>query len=258
MRRLVFAAVALLVVPALALAGKTVTEGNTTLQLKAKFDPNKASKSKKRLRPVGLEYEAVSDTTNDKRLPDLRSAKVHLGGARFKFGAFPKCDETDAATDGDDVCPKGSRVGAGTAVAEVHPPDDPNAKTDVPVDVTLYNGELDTDRDGNPAATSRKGLLVYTEVAGTNVALPFWAERRGRQLAFYNPEDDPEPNEDFLYTIKEIHVTIDKRSIRRGGRRIPFLGAPTKCDRRWTITHTDEPYRGQPLTATHKQRCRDA
>jgi len=258
MRKLLIAGLALLLIPALALAGKTVTEGTNTLQVKASFDPAKASKSKKKLRPVEVTYDVVSGTTNDKRLPDLRSVKAYLGGAKFKFDAFPKCDETDAATNGDGECPNGSRVGSGTAVAEVHPPDDPNAKSDVAVDVILYNGTLDTDRDGNPSTTTRDGLIVYTEVAGTQAVFPFWAERRGTQLAFYNPAEDPEPNQEFSIGIKEIHLIIDKRSVRRDGRRIPFLGAPTECEGKWTVTHTNEHYTGQPLVAQHKVRCSEA
>ena len=258
MRRPILISLALLLVPALAFAGKVVTEGNNTLQIKAKFDPAKASVSKRKPRPVEVDYDYVAGTTNDKRLPDLRSVKVFLGGAKFRFAAFPTCDETDAATDGNDVCPDRSRVGGGTAIAEVHPPDDPNAKTDVPAEVVVYNGELDTDREGQPAAETRRGLLIYTEVAGQRVALPFWAERRGRQIALYNAEDDPDPSAESLYAIKEIHLQIDRRSVRRNGRRIPFLGAPRACDGRWVVTTTNEPYQGQPITARHRARCEDA
>ena len=257
-RRPLLAAVSLLVVPALALAGKTVTEGNNTLQIKAAFDPAKASESKKKRRPIESRYDYVAGTTNDKRLPDLRSVKVFLDGAKFAFDAFPTCDETDAATEGDAVCAKGSRVGGGTGIAEIHPPDDPNTKTDLEVDVTLYNGDLDTDREGQPLSPTRQGLLVYTEVAGTRVVLPFLAERRNRQVTLYNPEEDADPGSEGLYAIKEIHLTIARRTIRRDGRRIAFLGAPVVCDRSWTVTTTNEPYTGQPIMARHKVRCTDA
>lgn len=257
MRRLILAGTALLVVPALALAGVTVTQGKNTLKVRANFDPAQASKSKNRLRAIKVKYDYWAGTTNDTRLPDLRSVKVFMGGARFGFGAFATCDETDARTNGKGACPDGSRVGRGTAVAEVHPPDSPTTKTDVETDVVLYNGELDTDRDGNPM-DPRPGLLVYTEVGGTPVALGFWSERRKRQLSYYNPEDDAEPNSEGLFAIKEIHLTIRRQSRMRGGRRIPFVAAPTRCDRRWTVSTTNEPYKGQPVTARHRVRCTDA
>jgi hypothetical protein len=58
--------------------------------------------------------------------------------------------------------------------------------------------------------------------------------------------------------VKEIHVTIARRSVMRSGRRVPYVGAPVKCDRRWTVTTTNEPYQGQPLTAKHRVRCTKA
>ena len=258
MRKLLTAGLALLLIPALALAGKTVTEGNNTLKIKAAFDPAKASKSKSNLRSTEVSYDYVAGSTNDKRLPDVRSVSAFLGGARFGFGAFPKCDETDAANQSDSVCPNGSKVGEGTAIAEVHPPDDPQARNDLEVDVTVYNGRLDTAPDGSPSGKNRPGLLIYTEIAGANVALPFWAERRNRQVTLYNPEDDPTPNEDALYAIKEIHLVFDRRSVRRAGQRIPFVALPRRCDDFWTVTTTNEPYQGQPITATHRVRCTDA
>lgn len=257
MRRPLLVGLALLLVPALAFAGKTVTEGNATLKIKAKFDPATASKSKKKRRPIAVDYDYFAGTTNDQRLPELRSVKVFLGGAKFGFGAFPTCDETDAANEGEGVCPEASLVGEGTGVAEVHPPNNPTDKSDLALDVHVYNGELDTDRNGDPA-DPRAGLLIYTEVGDTPVILPFWGERRGRQVSYYNPVEDQDPNADALYEIKEIHLKLDRRAVRRDGRRIPFIGAPTDCDGRWIVTTTNEPYRGQAATARHKVRCEDA
>ena len=41
-------------------------------------------------------------------------------------------------------------------------------------------------------------------------------------------------------------MTIDRRSVRRDGKRIPFLGLPTKCDGKWIVTATNELYEGDP------------
>ena len=88
MRRFVLAGLALLLVPALALAGKTVTEGTNTLKIKAKFDPAKASKSKNKLRPTETKFDYFAGTTDGSRLPELRDLVVYLGGSRFGFKAF--------------------------------------------------------------------------------------------------------------------------------------------------------------------------
>ena len=258
MRRFVLAGLALLLVPALALAGKTVTEGTNTLKIKAKFDPAKASKSKNKLRPTETKFHYFAGTTDGSRLPELRDLVVYLGGSRFGFKAFPACDETDAANQGDGVCPDGSLVGEGTGVAEVHPdPADPSQDSDLELDVKVYNGSLDTDENGDPM-DPRTGLLLYTEVGGTPVTFPFWGERRGKQVALRGPQDDPDPGVDSLFSIKEIHLTIDRRSVRRDGKRTPFVGLPTKCEGKWTVTATSAPYNGDPLTAKHKVRCEDA
>jgi hypothetical protein len=258
LRRFVLAALALLLIPALALAGKTVTEGKNTLRIKAAFDPAKASKSKNKLRPTEVTYDYFADTTDGSRLTDVRSVVVYMGGAKFGFNAFPKCDETDAFEQGDGVCPAGSLVGEGTGVAEVHPdPADPSQDTELSVDVKAYNGSLDTDKNGDPM-DPRPGLLIYTEIGDARVTLPFWGERRNRQLAFRAPDEDPDPGVAGLYEIKEIHLQLDRKAVRRAGKRTPFVGLPTRCKRKWVVTTTNTPYEGDPVTAKHKVRCTKA
>lgn len=255
MRRLILAGLALLAVPALALGGKTVTAGTDTLRIKAKLAPAKASKTKGAARPVAVKYDYVAGTTDGSRLPDLRSVKVFLGGVVTNYDAFPKCDETDARTKGRGACPEGSRVGSGRATAEIHLGD---SKEVVSAKVLVYNGRLDTDRNGAPLDTPKDGLLIYTKIEGANLALPFWAERGNRQVAYYNPEQDPDPNADALYTIKEVHLTFPRRSARKGGRRIPWNQAPRKCRGRWTARTTSDRYQGGELTAKHVIKCEKA
>ena len=258
MRKLLIAGLALLLIPTLALAGRTVTEGNRTLKIKSTFDPAQASKSKDKLRPTKTTFDYRAGTTDGSRLPDLRSVVIRLGGARFGFNAFPKCDETDAFEQGDTACPDGSLVGQGTGVAEVHGnPTDPSTDSELALDVKAYNGSLDTDKNGDPM-DPRPGILIYTEIGDTNITLPFWGERKNRQLAFRGPDEDPDPGVAGLYEIKEIHLTLKRRSVRRNGERVPFLGLPTRCDGRWVVTATNTPYEGDPLTARHRIRCTDA
>ena len=258
MRKLLLAGLALLLIPALALAGKTVTEGTNTLKIKSSLDPAKASKSKDNLRAAAATFDYVAGTTDGSRLVDDRSVVVSFGGPRFIFKALPACDETDAFEQGDDVCPDGSLVGEGTGTAEVHPdPADPSKDSDLELDVKLYNGTLDTDKNGDPM-DPRPGLLVFTKVGDTNITLPFWGEKRGKQVAFRGPDEDPDPGVASLYEIKEIHLDIERRTVRRDGKRVPFLALPTKCEGAWISTATKDPYEGEPLTAKHKVRCTEA
>ena len=258
MRRIVIAASALLLIPALALAGKTVNEGTLSARIKSTFDPAKASKSKDRLRPAAITFDLFSESNDGSRLPELQNVIVNLGGPRFFFKAFPACDESDAAGQGDGVCPDGSRVGQGTGVAEVHgDPNDPSKDTILELDVKVYNGALDTDVNGNPM-DPRPGLLLYTQLGDDPIVFPFWGEKRGRQVALRGPDEDPDPGVDSLFSIKEIHLRIDRRSVRRNGKRIPFLGLPTRCENKWIVSASLEPYGTDPLRPTHKVRCTDA
>jgi hypothetical protein len=105
----------------------------------------------------------------------------------------------------------------------------------------------------------RPGILFYSEVGDIKVTIPFWGERRGKQIALRGPEQQPEPTPgEGTFEIKEVHIHIDRRSVRKGGKKTPFLGLPTKCDGKWVVTTTNFAYGRDPLTAKHKVRCQDA
>jgi hypothetical protein len=260
LRRLLLTGLALLAVPALALAGATATDGTDTLKIKAKFDPAQASKRTGDARPIEFKLDYFAGTTDDSRIPDVRSVSVFAGGAVIAHDAFPKCDESDLIAEGPSACPKGSKVGVGKAVAEVHPPDSTTTKSEVPVDVVVFNAKAESDRNGDfEGGPVHDGILFYTEVAGTKLALPFWAEDGNKRLTYYNPEEDTVPPADnALYTVKEVHVTFPRRSVRRNGKRIPWMAAPRKCNGSWTASMTNDRYEGGPLTAKHKIRCTKA
>lgn len=255
LRRLILSGLALLAVPAFALAGAVVSDGNDTLKVKARFDPAQASK-KGDARAMEVRYDYVAGTTDDSRLPDLESLSVFLGGAVLGFDAFPKCDEQKAAARGKGACPPGSRVGKGTAIAEIHLPGTETDKRDVKLDVLALNGRMTIDRNGDKMKP-RDGLLLYTSFEGTTLAIPFWGEDGNRRITYYNPKKDPDPPADnALYAFKEIHLTFPRKSRRHGGKRVPFIAAPRTCDRRWTVTTTNDRYVVGPLTAKHNVRCR--
>ena len=256
LRRLIPTGLALLTVPALAFAGAVATDRGDTLRIKARFDPAQASK-KGAARPMKVRYDYVAGTTDGSRLPDLRSVSVFLGGARFGFDAFPKCDERKAAAQGKGACPAGSRVGKGTAIAEIHIPGD-TGKSEQKLDIFAFNGRMTLDRNAR-RMKPRDGLLLYTSFEGTTLAIPFWGEDRNRRITYYNPKKDPDPPADnALYAVKEVHLTFPRRSRRHRGRRVPFIAAPRRCDRRWTVTTTNDRYKGGKLTAKHRIRCRKA
>ena len=251
MRRLVFLTGALLVIPALALAGPVATDDNRTLQVKVGLSPAKASKKKGTARPVAAKYDLVAGTTDGSPIPDLRSVKVDLGGTVMGFDAFPKCTESKAGEEGQSACPKGSKVGQGSATAEIHLP---TGNQDLKTAVTLYNGASDLDANGDPREPV-DALLVYTEVAGAKIVIPMEATDGDKAVILRNPEEDEDPNALRPYAIKEIHLTIPQRT---GKRRTPFVAAPRKCEGNWLASSTYDFYEGGPLTATHRIKCKKA
>jgi hypothetical protein len=259
LRRLFPGGLALLLLPALAYAGATATDGTDTLKIKARFDPAKASKRGSQPRPIQYKLDYWAGTTDDSRLADVRSVSIFSGGAVNAFDAFPKCDETNLLDQGARACPKGSKVGTGKAVAELHPPDSTTSKDNVPAPVIVFNGKIETNRNGAVTGNVRDGILFFTQVGETKIVLPFEAEEGGKRVTYYNPQDDPTPpGDNSLYTVKEVHVTFPRRSVRKDGRRIPWTAAPTKCDESWIVTATIDRYDGGPLTASHRVKCRKA
>jgi hypothetical protein len=259
MRRLVLIASALLVLPALAFAGAVVTDGTDTLRIKAKFDPAKASKRKGAARPVEFKPDYFAGTTDGSRLADVRSVSVFAGGAVTAYDAFPKCAERKLVEEGPRACPKGSKVGSGTATAEIHDPNTTTSTALVPAKVTIYNGKAQTDRDGDPLATPKDSILFYAVAGDSRLTLPFWAEDGNTRVTYYNPKKDPSPpGDNALYTVKDVHVTFRARSVRKNGRRIPWMAAPRKCDGSWIVTATSDRYEGGELTAKHAVKCKKA
>lgn len=253
------AGLALLAVPALALGGATATDGTDTLRIKAKVEPPQASKRNGRARPVEFRFHYWAATTDGSRVPDLRSVSVFAGGAVLAHDAFPKCDESKLLDKGPGACPKGSRVGSGKAVAEVHLQDSATSRQDFPAKVLVFNGKVETNRNGGRYGTPRDGILFYTEVEGAKLALPFEAEDGNRRLTYYNPVNDPmPPGDNAFYTVKEVHVTFPRRTIRKSGRRIPWMGAPRRCRRNWVVSATNDRYEGGKLTARHRVKCTKA
>ena len=121
LRRFLVAALALLLIPALALAGKTVTSGKNTLKIKADVRPGRRPASRRTSRGPLSSRSTTSPTRPTAAGSRRRCASSWSGRAARSSAssAFPACDETDALEQGDGVCPDGSLVGEGTGVAEV-------------------------------------------------------------------------------------------------------------------------------------------
>lgn len=255
MRKLTVAGVVALAIPALAYGGATVTDGTDTLKIKGTVKPAKASKSRSQPRAVAFSLDYAAGTADGSRVADVRSASVYGAGGVTNYDAFPKCAELKLRGGGPRACPRGSRVGGGTAVIELHLTE--TGKQDVKVDVAVFNGRVQTKRDGRRYDRPRDGLLFFTTFEGGKHAIPFEAEDRNRRVTYYNPKRDPSPpGDNALYTVKEVHVDFPRR-VRRG---VPWMQAPTRCprNRKWVGTVTVDRYDGGKMTAKHAVRCSPA
>jgi hypothetical protein len=247
---------AALAVPALALAGRTVVDGTDTLKISGSVKPAKASESKSRPRAVAFKVNYSAGTTDGSNVADVRSGSVFGGGGVTNYDAFPKCAELKLRDKGPSACPKGSRVGKGTATAELHIPGAAE-KEDVTLKVKVFNGKIQTNRNARRYKKPRDGLLFFTTFLDGKHAFPFEAEDGNTRVTYYNPKKDPEtPGDNALYTVKEVHLTFPRR-VRRG---IPWIQAPTKCpsSRKWVGTVTVDRYDGGKMTAKHAVRCSPA
>lgn len=250
MRRLILAGAALVAVPAFAFAGPIAKEGNLTLQVEAKYKPVKASKKGKPARAIRFDYRHTAGTVDGSGLPDFRRITVETGGPKFAFGSVPYCVYSEVAEQGPSACPEGSQVGRGSGTAELH---GPTGNQDVEVDLDIYNGDIDIDENGANRSEVGEGILLVAHIDGTPLAtIPMDALPNDKGVELRNPEEDPNPDTSFPYGIKEVEIVIDKRKNEQG---VAYLGAPTKCKKKWVVATTMEPYTGDEIRATDKVKC---
>ncbi|MEX0992961.1 MAG: hypothetical protein WDZ37_03100 [Solirubrobacterales bacterium] len=167
----------------------------------------------------------VWDTTGAKPLA-LRHLRLPFPrGGRVNGGLFKTCDMEELEHEGEEACPKGSKVGTGKATADARP------VVTVPVDakLTLFNGEP---AGGNPT------ILIYGEVdLGTysELAVTVRAVARKQRKGPYGYVLDIEiPPLSTLpgqppAALTFARVTTLDRTARRRGRTRHYIEAPLLC-----------------------------
>jgi hypothetical protein len=241
MRKLA-AVLALLLVPAVALGGKTSTAGDQSLKLATGVTPAKASKQGKprnvRLK-VRLDYlslgEGVQIQENTKSVRFRSPAGMKLHPRRFE-----SCLLSALAADNDNGCPAGSVVGSGTATADARPAiADP-----LPAQVTLYSGIDDVNVDGTPRVPGTPAMILLAKTPlGVNSVLPF--DIHGNELLLeFAP---PVPGEPQIFHLQIVDLTFPKNG---------YVTAPASCaGRSWPFSLTIENFDGPSVTARHAVRC---
>jgi hypothetical protein len=246
------------VLAALVFAG--IAFGAATTTFETVPHPNKASK-KKKVQPLTLEINlAFSDVAPQP--PPLRRIVLRFNrGGIFNGRLFPKCDFSSLATRGPSACPRGSKVGSGTATASALP-----VISRISAAITLFNGEP---KRGVPT------VLIYSVPdISSPITLQGTVERKppspcgdGGQCEYTMSIDVPpiptlpgQPNASVLTVkTKTANVFVKKKRKVRGRRRtvkIPYIGAPRACTGKWVGESIITFESGETVKAIDSNPCR--
>jgi hypothetical protein len=225
--------VSVLVLSALVAVSVALAAVTTTLEVKA--TPNKASKSKKKLTPIRLTINVAFSDPAAPQPPYLKKVVIRFNeGGTYNGKLFPKCKKSALDARGPGGCPKGSKIGKGTATASAQPVIPlVNAK------LTIFNGEL---KGGVPT------VLIY---AVPDISSPLSIEgtvKKGSKVSCgdggkcdyvltFSVPDIPtlpgQPNAAVLTTKTQTDNVFVKKKKRGKTVKIPLIGAPIKCTGKW-------------------------
>jgi hypothetical protein len=230
------------------LIAATVAFGAVTTTLEVIPRPNKAS-TKKKVRPITLEINVTTSDPAVAQPPPLKQVVIRFNqGGQFNT----------LQSQGPKACPKGSKVGSGSALASAKPIiDQVNAKT------TIYNG---APKNGVPT------VLLYNvpdisspiTVQGTvqkkaPVSCANGAGKCDYVLTFDVPQIPTLPNAPpaSVLSVKTKTIQAFVKKKKRGKRvKIPYIGAPKKCKGKWVADATFKFYDGQSSTSVASLPCK--
>lgn len=240
----------------------TVAFGAVTTTLQVIPRPNQAS-TKKKVRPITLEINVSTADPAAAQPPPLKQVVIRFNkGGVFNGKLFPKCKQSALQAKGLKGCPKGSKVGTGTALASAKPIID-----QVKATVTVFNGEL---KNGVPT------VLLYNVpdisspivVGGTVQKKPAASCASGAgqcdyTLTFNVPEiptlPGAPPASVLSVKTKTLNVFVTKKKKVNGKTRTvryPYVGAPTVCKGKWVAEASFAFYDGQASKSEASLPCK--
>jgi hypothetical protein len=244
------------------LVAATVAFGAVTTTLKVTPSPSKAS-TKKKVRPITLGIDITTADPAAPQPPPLKRVVIRFNqGGQFNGKLFPKCKFNELQSQGPKACPKGSKIGTGTALASAKPIiDQVNART------TIYNG---APKGGVPTVLlynvpdiSSPITVQGTVAKKSAVSCANGAGKCDYVLTFDVPQIPTLPNAPPASVLsvktKTLKVFVKKKKRVKGKRRtvkIPLIGAPKKCTGKWVADSTISFYDGQTATATTSLPCK--
>jgi hypothetical protein len=240
------------------LIAAAVALGAPTTTLEVKAIPNKASKSKKKLTPIRLAINVAFADPAAPQPPYLKKVVIRFNeGGTYNGKLFPKCKITTVLAQGPSGCPKGSKIGKGTATASAQP-----VIPLVNAVITLFNGEL---KGGVPT------VIIYAvpdissplAIQGTVAKKPSVACGDGGKCDYVLTFDVPDvptlpgqPNAAVLTTKTTTDNIFIKKKKKGKTKKIPLIGAPVKCNGKWVADSTVTFGDGTTATAKTSAPCK--
>jgi hypothetical protein len=189
-------------------------------------------------------------SANGSRGAAVKQVNMHvLKRWGWSWAQFPKCDPAKLATQGPSICPKGSKVGTGSATADARPivADPVNAT------VTAYNGKR---IDGH-----RTFLLYIVPEIGSPFLVP-GTETRRDFIEFPVPLIPTLPGQanalPTFFTIKAGGKITKTRRVNgsKRGVTINYFSNPRSCNGGWPWQFDFTYENGEQLSATDEAPCK--
>jgi hypothetical protein len=217
------AAIALIATTAFAAVG---------VDFKASMSPAKAKK------PTGVGVDFVASDPAADQPPIMNKIVINFQkGGKFNGSKFPKCNAATLLSKGPSGCPKGAKIGTGTGVGYAKPvvTDPVNAK------LTLFNG-------GNVINVFVLPDLGPTFVTPCKIS-------GGYNLTCTIPPIKTLPSAPDA-SVGTVKTKTKALTIKKGGKKIGLVVAPSKCKKSWTTNATFSFQTGASVKATSTQKCK--
>lgn len=233
---------AAVVLPGAALAGKKVTSGHQTLQIKAHLKPNRAG-----ARHVTFAFHYDYRSTTPGQQPPYNPKTITLvmpTGMVLNPNAAPACKRSQIDQNRGDAgkCPRKTIVGHGTVVANAAP----TVSTPITGTVTIYNAINDVGI-GQPRGTRNLVLWVKPSL-GVNQAIAFRVLKsvgghEALRATFTKPTHPGVTPGSF--TIQTVTLST------RGSGKASYITNPLACSGSWQFALKIVNYFNQPPVTAH-------
>jgi hypothetical protein len=201
--------------------------------------------------PVALEFDSLEYTDSGQRSQlYTRTLAYRFGGFSFHPRAFAKCRESKLERSGPRACPKASRIGTGSAVADARP----TVPDKIKANVVAFNGMLDVDSAGKPI-TPVPAVLIFARASnGLKAYVPVLFKGGDRLVTTDRPP--PQDGKPPAFSIVRLHLKVPVKTKSLNGRTVGYIEAPLSCPRgKWKFTQLNSTYSGEKLTATDSEPC---